>query len=98
MAALLGMTMDNRRVERHRPWSRIIVTRDEWDMAADQLAHGHWTLLGLWGEADAIHLAFFDNEVREIGVISLDCHGSFPSIGMRHPPAIRLERAISDLF
>jgi Ni,Fe-hydrogenase III large subunit len=70
-----------------------------WNTAADQLARGHLTLLGLWGEADAVHMALIDGQTSEIGVISLECpDGSFPSIGMRHPPAIRLERAIRDLF
>src|SRR5207302_1896865 len=34
-----------------------------------------------------------------IAVVSLECKaGEFPSVGARHPPAIRLERTIHDLF
>ena len=44
-------------------------------------------------------MALIDGRTGEIGVITLECpNGSFPSIGMRHPPAIRLERAVHDLF
>jgi hypothetical protein len=68
-------------------------------MAADQLACGLWTLLGLWGDTDRVHMAVLDGQSSDIGILSLECPGgSFPSIGMRHAPAIRLERAIHDLF
>jgi Ni,Fe-hydrogenase III large subunit len=83
----------------HRPWPRAVVTAETWNMAADQLARGHWTLLGLWGEAGAVHMALLDGQSSDIGIVSLECpDGVFPSVGMRHPPAIRLERAIHDLF
>ena len=53
-----------------------------------------WTLLGLWGERGAVHMALLDEAPSEIAVVSLDCpDGRFPSVGARHPPAIRLERA-----
>jgi Ni,Fe-hydrogenase III large subunit len=34
----------------------------------------------------------------EIAVASLACEESFPSVGRHHPPAIRLERTIRDLY
>src|SRR5437879_13378065 len=35
----------------------------------------------------------------EIVVVTIECQdGKFPSVGQLHPPAIRLERAIHDLF
>ena len=35
----------------------------------------------------------------EIAIVSLDCPDrSYPSVGQHHPPALRLERAIHDLF
>ena len=35
----------------------------------------------------------------EIAVVSLDCPDrSYPSVGMHHPPALRLERTVNDLF
>jgi Ni,Fe-hydrogenase III large subunit len=100
MVSVVGLVADSGAgTALHRPWPRAVVTPDLWNAAADQLARGHWTLLGLWGEADAVHMALIDGQTSEIGVISLGCPDrSFPSIGMRHPPAIRLERAIRDLF
>ena len=82
----------------HRPWPRAEVGEDGWRKAIDMLAGGDLTLLGLWGEADAVHMALL-KEPSEIAVVSLDCKsGTFPSVGQRHPPAQRLERSIFDLF
>ncbi len=82
----------------HRPWPRAIVVKEGWLKAIDALAAGEATLLGLWGEADAVHMALLC-EAAEIAVISLECRtGKFPSVSLRHPPALRLERTIRDLF
>jgi hypothetical protein len=94
-----GLMRDAAGVALHRPWCRAVVTAEAWNMAADQLARGDFGLLGLWGDMDAVHMALMDDLTGEIGVISLECpDGTFPSVGMRHPPAIRLERAVRDLF
>jgi Ni,Fe-hydrogenase III large subunit len=46
-----------------------------------------------------VHMAISDRSGNEIAVLSLECPDrSYPSVAMRHPPAIRLERAINDLF
>ncbi|MGF1627819.1 MAG: NADH-quinone oxidoreductase subunit C, partial [Alphaproteobacteria bacterium] len=87
------------RVGHHRPWPRAIVDPAGWRTAIDRLADGQWSLLGLWGEADAVHMALFDPRAQEFGVISLDCaDGRYLSVAQRHPPALRLERAVRDLF
>ncbi len=79
-------------------WPRAVVDYTAWGVAAAEIAAGHWTLVGLWGELDAVHLALRD-EGGEIGILSLDCPDRrYPSIGQHHPPAIRLERAARDLF
>jgi Ni,Fe-hydrogenase III large subunit len=67
-----------------------------WEAAVDSLARGGPVLLGLWGEADRVRLAAHaEGEVR---VLELACpQGVFPSVGARHAPAIRLERALADL-
>ncbi|HEX9706636.1 MAG TPA: NADH-quinone oxidoreductase subunit C [Steroidobacteraceae bacterium] len=88
-----------RAVAEHRPWPRSVVDADAWVLAAECLAEGGVTLLGLWGEADAVHLALLDEPGAAIGVLSLPCPDrQFPSVGELHAPAIRLERAIRDLF
>jgi len=98
MSSLSDLIRDGRPFLGHRPWPRIVVGTDTWTRAAERLADGHCTLLGLWGEPAAVHMALLEGPER-IAVLSLDCpDGRFPSIGQRHPPAIRLERTIRDLF
>ncbi len=99
MPALIDVILEGRRVDAHRPWPRAVVDAEVWRFAVDQLAEGHWSLLALWGETAAVHMALLDEGVGDIGVVSLECpDNKFPSVGQRHPPAIRLERAIRDLF
>ncbi|WP_439578309.1 hydrogenase large subunit [Elioraea sp.] len=99
MPRLLELIQQGRPVAAHRPWPRAAVDPPAWRVAADQLAAGHGTLLGLWGEARCVHMALLDEPGRVVGVLSLDCaDGRYPSIGAHHPSAIRLERAARDLF
>jgi Ni,Fe-hydrogenase III large subunit len=99
MSTLMEFIWKGRLVARHRPWPRAMVDAAAWNSAAVQLADGLWTLLGLWGEAAAVHMALLDNADGDIGVISLECpEGRYPAVGQHHAPAIRLERAIQDLF
>jgi Ni,Fe-hydrogenase III large subunit len=88
-----------RRVDGHRPWPRVIVGEAGWRFAIDQMAAGRWTLSGLWGDSDAVHAAIVAEQAGEIAVVTIECpDGRFPSVGAQHPPAIRLERALRDLF
>ena len=83
----------------HRPWPRALVGADSWGRAADLLAHGQCTLLGLWGDAGAVHMALCGESAGDIAVLTYACpDGKFPSVGAKHPPALRLERAIHSLF
>lgn len=82
----------------HRPWPRATVEADAWRAAIDGLAAGDWSLLSLWGEAGAVHMALLAQDGQPT-VLTLACpEGRFPSVGALHAPAIRLERAIQDLF
>ena len=82
-----------------RPWPRAIVDDSAWSGVARGLAAGRWTMLSLWAEAGAVHMALFDETAGDIGVVSCECRlERFPSVGAIHPPAIRLERAIRDLY
>ena len=99
LPSLHALIQEGRRIEQHRPWPRTAVDPEGWTFAARQLAAGHWTLLGLWGEADQVHMALLCEPSGEIGVITLACLGdNYPSVGFHHAPAIRLERAAQDLF
>lgn len=88
------------KVEHHRPWPRVEVDLTGWRTATDHLATGGWTLSGLWGDAQAVHVALLDAmSSSSIAVLTLPCpNGQFPSVAAQHPPAIRLERTVRDLF
>src|SRR4051794_2444737 len=99
MPSLIDLTLEGRKVGQHRPWPRVVVDASVWTFAASELAHGRWSLLGLWGEPATVHMAIMDGQTAEIAVVSLDCpNRTFPSVGKHHPPALRLERTIHDLF
>jgi Ni,Fe-hydrogenase III large subunit len=85
--------------KRHNPWPRADVVEDGWQQAIDLLTQGHCTLLGLWGDSPLVHMALLGDNAADIAVLSYTCKdGKYPSVAARHPPAIRLERAIRDLF
>jgi Ni,Fe-hydrogenase III large subunit/Ni,Fe-hydrogenase III component G len=92
--------LQGRVIAEHQPWTRIEVQADIWAEATERLGAGALTLLGLWGEPQAVHMAVVDADaLGRILVLSLACpDGSYPSVGRVHPPAIRLERAVADLF
>jgi Ni,Fe-hydrogenase III large subunit len=96
---LTDMIPDGRMVKDHHPWPRVIATRAAWRAVADEIAAGHATLFGLWGDDGAVHMAVIEENSGEIVVVTVECpDGTFPSVGKVHPPAIRLERAIKSLF
>src|SRR3979490_3500077 len=99
MPSLIDLMLKGRGVQQLRPWPRAVVEAQLWKLAAGELAHGRWSLLGLWGEPATVHMAIMDGQTAEIAVVSLDCPDrTFPSVGKHHPPALRLERTIHDLF
>ncbi len=99
MPSLIDLMLEGRAVDQHRPWPRAVVDAAVWNFAAGELAQGRWSLLGLWGEPSAVHMAIIDGQTAEIAVVSLDCPDRvYPSVGLHHPPALRLERSIRDLF
>lgn len=99
MPALIDIVREGRQVDGHNPWPRAVVDQDAWRFVAAQLAEGTWTMISLWGEPDSVHMALFDDSMASLAVISLECpEKRFPSVGQAHPPAIRLERTIHDLY
>jgi Ni,Fe-hydrogenase III large subunit/Ni,Fe-hydrogenase III component G len=83
----------------HRPWTRAAVTAEVWSEAIAGLAAGQWQLFGLWGEPDCVHMALRDEADETIAVVTLDCPAHrYPSVALHHPPALRLERSLRDLF
>jgi Ni,Fe-hydrogenase III large subunit len=99
MASLIDRILEGREILHRRPWPRAVVGAHLWRFVANELAQGHLSLLGLWGEPSMVHMAIMDEDTAEIAIVSLDCpDGSYASIGRLHPPALRLERTVHDLF
>jgi Ni,Fe-hydrogenase III large subunit len=97
MSALSDLIAPFAPIAPHKPWPRVVGDAAAWRKAGAALAAGELTLLSLWGEDRRVHLALLDEGARDIAVLSLDCaDGRFPSL--QHPPAVRFERAIQDLF
>ena len=79
--------------------ARTVETAEGWGRAVTRLADGNATLLGLWGDPPQVHMALLDEADGTIAILTYVCKdGKYPSVGARHPPALRLERAIRDLF
>src|SRR6185437_11078862 len=96
--SLLALIPHREVLAAHRPWPRAEVGEEGWLKAIELLASDEVTLFGFWGEASAVHLALLGTS-GEVAVVSLECaNGKFPSVAARHAPALRLERAIRDLF
>jgi Ni,Fe-hydrogenase III large subunit len=99
MTVLTPLLNEGRRMLSQRPVPRALVYAETWSRAIALLATGDLTLLSVWGDASQVHMALLDPEDHAVGVVTLACHdGHYPSIGAAHPPAIRLERVIHDLY
>ncbi len=78
--------------------SQTSVKVDGWLKAIDRLAEGSLTLLSLWADPPDVKMATLDAASGDINIISyVTRHNQYPTVGVKHPPAIRLERAIRDL-
>ena len=99
MTALADIAKTGKTVEAHLPWPRAVVAGDGWKLALKELDEARATMLGLWGDKDAVHLALIEEPSGAIGVFTFECRdGKFPSVAAHHPAAGRLERTIGDLF
>ncbi len=82
-----------------QPWPRVAVAENAWRRCAHELGAGKAILLGLWSDGEAVHAALAEPAVGTPFVVSLPCpNGRFPSLARLHPPALRPERAIRDLY
>ena len=99
MTFVSALASKGNRVAAHRPWPRVVVDADTWRQAVLGIAAGEATMLGLWSDGEAVHMALIAEPATELLVVSLPCpERRFPSVGATHPPALRLERTIRDLY
>jgi Ni,Fe-hydrogenase III large subunit len=82
-----------------KPWPRHVVDQTGWLRAVREISNGKGDLLSLWSDGAEVHMAILENESSHLGLISIECSdGSFPSVAHLHPPAMRLERTIQDIY
>jgi Ni,Fe-hydrogenase III large subunit len=78
-------------------WPRYEVDQDTWVVIGEALGEGGAELFGLWADAQRIYLALRGG--IDPCIVSMPMRPTgFPSLGRTHLPAIRLERAIHDLY
>ena len=95
---LLERLATARAVPDHRPWPRFVVDARAWEATAADLG-APLDLMALWADSEQVHMAIHEPGSGLHAVLSLDlANGEYPSVARHHAPAIRLERAIRDLF
>jgi Ni,Fe-hydrogenase III large subunit len=82
-----------------RGWPRHVVDRETWAGIVGGFADGKRDLLGLWSDGEAVHMAIVERADGRLAIVTLDCPDRrYPSVGRLHPPALRLERVIRDIY
>jgi Ni,Fe-hydrogenase III large subunit len=78
---------------------RIEVGKPEWTALAQGCAEGRHDLSALWFEAGRMRMALIDRAASTRAIVALACiKGAYPAVSRCHAPAIRLERAMHDLY
>lgn len=96
---LLDFLTVGQAVADHRPWPRVLLDARGWRAFEDKLSTADWVLLAEWAEVNEIHALFRDDQTGDLAVVSHPCINSrFVGLGKWRPGAIRLERAIFDLY
>ena len=78
---------------------RLAVDAGTWTALAAGLAQGRHELSALWVDESVVRMALHDNRRGRRAIVSVETQGGrYPSVSARHPPALRLERAMRDLY
>ena len=77
---------------------RLAVDSGTWTAVASGLAQGRHELSALWVDEGVVRMALHDVARGLRAIVSVETEvGRYPSVSARHPPALRLERAMRDL-
>jgi Ni,Fe-hydrogenase III large subunit len=96
---LMEFLSAGREVPGHRPWPRYQLDARTWRRLAEQMTVSNWEILAEWGEPAEVHVLLRGEDSGAIAVASHPCpDGKFFALGQARPSAIRLERAIRDLW
>jgi Ni,Fe-hydrogenase III large subunit len=72
---------------------------DLWTGLAKGCAAGRQDLGALWFDDGRMRMALWNGEDRQAAIVSIAArNGVYPAIAARHAPALRLERAMRDLY
>jgi Ni,Fe-hydrogenase III large subunit len=78
---------------------RLTVDSGTWTALAVGLAQGRHELSALWVDEGNVRMALNDVQQVRRAIVSVEtAAGRYPSVSARHPPALRLERAMRDLY
>ncbi len=78
---------------------RVEATDGLWTALCKGCAAGWHDLSALWFDNGRMHMALSAPHVRRRAIFSLALRdGAYPSVGLDHTPAMRLERAMRDLY
>ncbi len=98
-ATILTEIAGRPRAPGHEPWPRHVVDEQTWSAVARALGEGGGDLLSLWADGEQVHLALRTAALEQPMVVSVAVRaGGYPSVGRYHLPALRLERALRDLY
>src|SRR5579862_45729 len=83
----------------HRAWPRVRVTEELWCEIGAALRAGELELLGEWGDEGQVHCALREPDGQLLCIATVDAvDRTLPSLAQMHAPALRLERAASDMY
>ncbi|WIM11230.1 NADH-quinone oxidoreductase subunit C [Enhydrobacter sp.] len=78
-------------------YARLDVTPDTWTALSAGCAAGQHDLSALWAEEGRVRMALNGEGQRAILSLRTE-NGAYPSVAAHHAPALRLERAMRDLW
>ena len=78
---------------------RLNVDAAAWRERATALGRGEGELFALFGDDGVVRMVWRDPKSGALEMLAVPVeNGRYPSVGAHHAPAIRLERAVRDLF